>query len=77
MSELSGDYANYWFLMDNTSILKPVIVQQRKEPTLTRLDKEDDENVFTRDEFVYGVVARGAAAFSMPHLTYGGLVSAS
>ena len=35
------------------------------------LDKEDDENVFMRKEFIYGTDARGEAFASFPHLIYG------
>ena len=60
-----------WFLADTTKPLKPIIVQKRKAPVLTRLDKEDDENVFMRKEFIYGTDARGEAFASFPHLIYG------
>ncbi len=73
--ELSGTYANYWFLASTKSVIKPVMIQQRKHPKLTRLDKESDENVFMRKEFIYGTDARGAAFMSLPHLIYAGIVS--
>ena len=76
LPELSGDYANYWFLTDCSAVLKPVIVQQRKDPVLIRMDNDNDENAFMRDQYVYGTTARGAAAWSMPHLVYGGLAAA-
>ena len=60
-----------WFLADTTKPLKPIIVQKRKAPVLTRLDKEDDENVFMRKEYIYGTDARGEAFASFPHLIYG------
>jgi phage major head subunit gpT-like protein len=73
--ELTGTYDDYWFLACTKGVLKPVMVQQRKMPKLTRMDKEDDENVFMRKEFIYGTDARGAAFLSLPHLIYGGIVS--
>lgn len=60
-----------WFLADTTKPLKPVIVQKRKEPVLTRLDREDDDNVFFRKEFIYGADCRGEAFTSFPHLIFG------
>ena len=60
-----------WFLADTTKPLKPVIVQKRKEPVLTRLDREDDDNVFFRKEFIYGTDCRGEAFTSFPHLIFG------
>jgi phage major head subunit gpT-like protein len=73
--ELTDACEDYWFLAATAGIVKPVMVQQRKTPTLTRLDSENDENVFMRKEFIYGTDARGAAFLSMPHLIYGGIVA--
>jgi phage major head subunit gpT-like protein len=56
-------------------VIKPVIVQKGKEPIFTRLDKDTDENVFMRNEFLYGTEAYGAAALAFPHLAYAGIVS--
>jgi phage major head subunit gpT-like protein len=72
--ELVGSYDDYWFLASTKGVLKPVMVQQRKEPVLTRLDNDTDENVFMRKEFIYGTHARGAAFMSMPHLVYAGIL---
>ncbi len=41
--------------------LKPLIFQNREAPEFTALTKPDDESVFLRDEYLYGVRARGAA----------------
>jgi len=72
MPELSGSYDDYWFLMDTRGVLKPVVVQQRKLPVLTRMDREKNENVFMRKELIYGTEARGEAFLSFPHLIYRG-----
>ena len=53
-------------------MLKPVFVQQRKLPTLVRLDNDSDENVFSRKEYIYGSDARGEAFLAFPHLIYRG-----
>jgi len=73
---LVGDYANYWFLLGTQGGMMPVYVQKRKEPVLTRMDRDTDENVFMRNEYYYGTDARGAAFLTLPHLAYGGLVTA-
>lgn len=52
-----------WYLIDATKAMKPIILQNRIAPTLVRKDREDDDNVFERDEFVYGVRLRRAAGF--------------
>ena len=73
--ELSGSSASTWFLAATTGIVKPVIVQKRKEALLTRLDRETDENVFNRREYIYGTDARGEAFLAFPHLIYRGGVA--
>lgn len=83
---LVGTYDDYWFLMSTKSVVKPVLVQKRKEGALVALDKPTDPNVFfgsngNDDEavpggvYVYGAHYRGAAALTLPHLCYGGIVA--
>lgn len=74
-TQLVGTYDDYWFLMATQGAIKPVIVQKGKEPVLIRRDREEDDNVFDRDEFVYGTKAYGAAALALPHLCYAGIVA--
>lgn len=47
-----------WYLLNTRRPVRPIIFQRRRPYTLTRMDKLDDENVFMRDEFIYGVDAR-------------------
>lgn len=72
LPELSGEYEDCWFLCAVSGVLKPVFVQQRKLPALTRLDHDSDENVFSRKEYIYGTDARGEAFKAFPHLIYRG-----
>lgn len=72
LPELSGEYEDNWYLAATDGVLKPVFVQQRKMPSLIRLDSEGDENVFRRKEYVYGTSARGASFLAFPHLIYQG-----
>ena len=72
LPELTGSYADYWFLCATSGVLKPVFVQQRKQPVLTCLDHDSDENVFARKEYIYGSDARGEAFLAFPHLIYRG-----
>lgn len=77
LPELSGsDKEDLWFLASTGGVIKPVFVQQRKEPVLTRLDRENDENVFCRKEYIYGTDARGEAFLAFPHLICKGGVPA-
>ncbi|MBQ7401441.1 MAG: Mu-like prophage major head subunit gpT family protein [Lentisphaeria bacterium] len=73
LPELSGtEYEDLWFLASTCGVIKPVFVQQRKTPVLTSLDRESDENVFSRKEYIYGTDARGEAFLAFPHLIYKG-----
>ncbi len=68
----SGGGASYpWFLLDTTKGIKPFIFQQRTQPTLTRQDRPDDENMFIRKKFRYGVDYRGAVGYGLWQLAYG------
>lgn len=49
---------NPWFLLDTSRPLKPLIFQRRQDYKLTSMQKEDDEAVWMRKEFRYGVDAR-------------------
>ncbi len=60
-----------WFLADLSRAAKPFIFQTRKAPEFMALDKLQDENVFFRKEYIYGVDYRGNAGFGLPHLIYG------
>jgi phage major head subunit gpT-like protein len=52
-----------WYLLDTSRALKPLIYQERTKPEFTSMTKLDDEQVFTADEFRYGVRARNNAGF--------------
>jgi phage major head subunit gpT-like protein len=56
--------------------MRAVYVQKRKDPVLTRMDRDTDTNVFMRGEFYYGTDARGAAFLTLPHLAFGGFAAA-
>jgi len=61
----------YWFLADLKHAAKPFIFQTRKEPAFVALDNMNDENVFMRKEYIYGVDYRGNAGYGLPHLIFG------
>lgn len=55
-----------WYLMDLRRTFKPIVLQRRKMVSnIVRLDREDDENVFMRREFVYGVDCRDNVGFGL------------
>jgi phage major head subunit gpT-like protein len=59
---LAVDPTSYYVLC-TTSAVKPFIFQERIAPQFTYLTKPEDQNVFLRDEYLYGVRARCAAGY--------------
>lgn len=60
-----------WFLLSTKMPLKPIIFQQRKKPEFVGLDRPDDENVFMRKKFIYGMDSRDNAGYGLWQLAYG------
>lgn len=62
---ITGDVPDPWYLMCTTRPLKPLIFQKRREYELKRKDAPTDDNVFMRDEYLYGVDARVNVGFGL------------
>jgi phage major head subunit gpT-like protein len=61
-----------WFLLDaRRSIIKPFIYQLRQPVQLTRMDRADDEHVFMRRTYRFGVDARYTCAYGLWQLASG------
>lgn len=69
-SNFQGGTGTPWFLIDTTRVMKPVILQKRKNYNFVSMDAEKDENVFMRKEYVYGVDARLNAGYGLWQLAY-------
>jgi phage major head subunit gpT-like protein len=72
--KLIGTYDDYWYLLGEVNGIKAGFVQKRKEPAFVSLDRDTDENVFMRKEFLYGTDARGEGFLTLPHLAYAGVL---
>ncbi|WP_293392960.1 Mu-like prophage major head subunit gpT family protein [Nevskia sp.] len=59
-----------WYLLDMTRSIKPFILQERESAKFTAMDKPDDESVFTRKQFRYGVHGRWNAGYGLWQLAY-------
>ena len=66
-----GGAGTPWFLMCTNRPLKPIIYQERKAPVFTAKDRETDDSVFERNEFVYGVDMRCNVGYGLPQLAWG------
>lgn len=71
VANTDGGTGTPWFLIDDSRALKPIIYQVRKEPTLVRRDREEDENVFMRSAFLYGVESRYNVGYGFWQFAWG------
>lgn len=60
-----------WYLLDLTKQLKPFLFQNRKNPSFVAKDNPDDDNVFSRKEFLYGADSRNTAGFGFWQTAFG------
>lgn len=59
-----------WYLLDLSRAVRPIIWQTRVPYDFTAIDRATDENVFMRDEYIYGVRARVNAGFGLWQLAF-------
>ena len=71
VSNSGGGSGTGWYLMDLSRPIKPMILQIRRAPQFVAMDKPDDENVFMRKKFRYGVEDRKNVGFGLWQLAYG------
>lgn len=64
LSELSNQPST-WYLVDTTKPVKPFVFQQRIAPQFDYLDGPLSDNVFHRNEFLYGVRASGEVGYGL------------
>lgn len=67
MPELANEPTR-WYLADTSRAIKPFIWQLREAPQFAYRISPTDPAVFDLHEFIYGVEARGEAAFGLPWL---------
>ncbi|WP_337840509.1 Mu-like prophage major head subunit gpT family protein [Rheinheimera sp.] len=60
-----------WFLLDVSRALKPLIYQERKKPQFVAMDNPNDEQVFTKKLFRYGVDLRANAGYGFWQMAVG------
>lgn len=72
VANTDGGNGTPWFLLDVSRPLKPIIYQERKKFTnLVKMDNENDEAVFTRKEFRYGLDGRCQVGFGFWQMAWG------
>lgn len=70
VSNYGGGTGPLWVVMATGRALKPIIYQERRPFNTVTLDRPDDENVFWRNEFVYGVDGRMNVGFGFWQFAY-------
>ncbi len=70
VSNFQGGSGRPWFLLDTTRVIKPLILQKRRDYAFTALMNTESENVFKLNEFVYGADARLNVGYSLWQLAF-------
>lgn len=70
VSNLQAGTGPAWYLLDCSRALKPLIFQERTTPELEAMTATNDEGVFVRDEYRYGIRYRCNAGFGFWQLAY-------
>ncbi|MDM7462251.1 MAG: Mu-like prophage major head subunit gpT family protein [Tepidimonas taiwanensis] len=70
VSNLQAGSGAPWYLLDCSRALKPLIFQERTTPELESLTSTQDEGVFMRDEYRFGVRYRCNAGFGFWQMAY-------
>lgn len=72
VANTDGGSGTPWFLLDVRQALKPLIYQERKAfGTLVRMDRDDDQNVFMKKQFLYGLDGRANVGFGFWQMAWG------
>ncbi len=71
VSNTGGGSGTAWYLMDLSRPLKPIILQRRKQPEFVSLDDAQNDRVFRRKKYAYGVDDRKNVGFGLWQLSYG------
>lgn len=72
VANTDGGAGTPWFLLDTSRYLKPIIMQTRRDfSDIVSLDRATDENVFMRNEYLYGVDARFNVGFGFWQMAWG------
>lgn len=71
VANTDGGNGTPWFLIDSSRAIKPIIFQERKKPVFTMKDRPEDDNVFMRKQFLYGVDARYNVGYGMWQFAWG------
>lgn len=70
VSNMQAGAGEAWYLLDTSRAVKPIIFQEREKPEFQSCDNPHDYNVFSRDEYLYGIRARHNVGFGFWQLAF-------
>lgn len=70
VSNFQGGSGAAWFLMDTTKVIKPLIYQKRRDYAFVSKTSLTDDNVFSRNEFIWGADGRSNVGFGLWQLAH-------
>lgn len=70
VSNFQGGSGTAWYLLDMSKVIKPFILQKRRDYNFVPKDKLDDDNVFNKNTFVYGSDGRSNTGYGMWQFAY-------
>ncbi|HRW61248.1 MAG TPA: Mu-like prophage major head subunit gpT family protein [Defluviicoccus sp.] len=71
VANTDGGSGAAWFLIDTSRALKPIILQTRQDYDFVALTDKNDQQVFWKNEYVYGVHGRENAGFGFWQVAWG------
>lgn len=71
VSNWGGGSGTAWYFLETRRPLKPMIFQKRRDYDFKAMTSMEDEGVFMRDEYRYGVDARCNVGFGLWQMAYG------
>ncbi len=71
VSNWGGGSGTAWYFLETRRPLKPLIFQKRRDYDLKAMTSMEDEGVFMRDEYRYGVDARCNVGYGLWQMAYG------
>ena len=70
VSNFQGGTGAAWFLLDTSKVIKPFLYQKRRDYAFVAKTSLTDDDVFKRNEFVWGADGRGNAGLGLWQLAY-------
>lgn len=70
VSNFGGGAGTAWYLLDTSRAVRPIVWQEREPYEFTTINRPEDEHVFMRDQYLYGVRARVNAGFGLWQMAY-------